>query len=86
MSRYYASIQGSRGIATRQGTPKSGIEGHIRGWNIGVKIHCCPDDINPQEDTCHIYLTGGSNNSQAEQYLGTIYLDENGKIRIDYAD
>ncbi len=38
MSRFYASIQGNRSAATRQGTAASGIAGHIRGWDIGVKV------------------------------------------------
>jgi len=32
MARYYASIHGNRGVATRMGTPSSGIHGHIREY------------------------------------------------------
>ena len=33
MARFYASIKGqAKTEATRRGGPKSGIEGHIRGW------------------------------------------------------
>ena len=39
MSRFYASINGSaKNEATRQGTVKTGIKGHVRGWDAGVKV------------------------------------------------
>jgi len=44
MSHFYASIKGSRGEATRLGTPNSGIKGHIRGWNLGVRVACFVGD------------------------------------------
>ena len=59
MSRFYASIQGSRGEATRQGTIESGIVGHIRGWGIGAKVVCL---VNADgQDEVRVYKTGGSN-------------------------
>lgn len=61
MSRFYASIQGSRGEATRQGTPSSGIEGHIRGWDLGIRVICHVDVDG--EDICRVFLTSGSKNS-----------------------
>lgn len=67
MSRFYASIQGCRGEATRQGSAKSGIEGHIRGWDVGVKVFC---DVSEEgEDVCTVYLTSGSN-GHVERCLG----------------
>lgn len=44
MSRFYGSLNGSRGVATRQGTEKSGISGHIRGWNVGAYVTVDIDD------------------------------------------
>lgn len=38
MARYQASIQGSRGEASRLGTPKSGIRAMARGWEGGAKV------------------------------------------------
>lgn len=69
MSRFYANIQGSRGEATRQGTTKSGIKGHIRGWDIGVRVDCFPDKDG--NDTCTVILTGGSNGEHKSRYIGT---------------
>ena len=60
MSQFYAIIKGSRGEATRGGSKRSGIEGHIRGWNIGGYIKC--RHIN-EKDEVTMELTGGSENS-----------------------
>ena len=56
MSRFYASIQGNKGEATRQGTPNSGIIGHIRGWDIGGKVRC---EVENDKDVVYFYLTSG---------------------------
>ena len=70
MSRFYASIEGNRGVATRQGTPSSGIEGHIRGWSVGIKVYCYVDDDG--RDVCRCYATGGSRNPSTKQLLGEV--------------
>ena len=70
MSRFYASISGNRGEATRQGTKNSGIEGHIRGWNIGVKVICFVDETGG--DICAIYKTGGSSGSKRDELIATV--------------
>ena len=69
MSRFYASIQGSRGEATRQGTPKSGIEGHIRGWNLGIKVYGSIDDNG--KDVFTVKLTTGSLGNRDIRTVGT---------------
>lgn len=38
MARYQASIQGSRGEASRLGSPSSGITAMARGWEGGAKV------------------------------------------------
>lgn len=58
MSHFYASIEGSRGEATRQGGKESGIEAHARGWNLGGKVVMSHED---GRDVCRVYRTGGSN-------------------------
>lgn len=57
MSRFYASIEGNRGEATRQGTAKSGMEGHLRGWHVGCRVVVFDDN---GQDTIKVYKTGGS--------------------------
>jgi len=73
MSRFYASIQGNRGEATRQGTNASGIVGHIRGWNIGARIECFVDSEG--KDAVKVTLTGGSRNPSPTKFLG-IFKEE----------
>ena len=45
MARFYAEIQGSRGSASRLGTPQSGIAASIKSWQgqIDVSIHARGD-------------------------------------------
>lgn len=68
MSQFYANIQGNRGETTRMGTKSSGIEGHIRGWNVGIKIYGYFKD---GEDHFDVYLTTGSGGSVTNQRVGT---------------
>jgi len=63
MARFYASIQGNRGEATRMGTPTSGISGHVRGWNVGVRVE-------------EVYSTFGSNRAGPDALLGTLRRGE----------
>ena len=62
MSHFYAEIVGNKGSATRQGTQTSGMIGHIRGWNIGVRVEISYED---GIDICRVYKTGGTNNPQS---------------------
>ena len=52
-------------MATRQGTKASGIEGHIRGWQIGARVVCFYDE-ETGTDTVRVYKTGGSKNPIGE--------------------
>lgn len=67
MSHFYATIQGSRGEATRTGTKNSGMFAHIRGWNIGVRVELDYDE--EEGDVVKIFLTGGSNSPSGEQLI-----------------
>ena len=70
MSRFYASIGGNRGEAIQQGTPKSGIHGHIHGWDLGVKIRGYA--VDDGEDQFDVYVTSGSNGRMNSRLLATI--------------
>ena len=67
MSRFYASIEGNRGPATRMGTPNSGISGHVRGWNMGIRVEGYDYE---GSDHFRVYLTGGSNGACSDQLVG----------------
>jgi hypothetical protein len=70
MAHFYANIKGNRGEATRIGTPKSGLSGHIRGWDIGAKVFC---RVNSKgEDEIQVYSTSGSNGGGGDVYVATI--------------
>lgn len=78
MSRFYASIQGNRGEATRQGTEESGIVGHIRGWDAGIRVH---GYVNGEgEDEFDVWVTFGSNASGSSIYIGKVRMEEGRRI------
>jgi len=66
MAQFYASIQGSRGEATRTGGKDSGISGHIRGWNVGVRVECVH---RAGEDHVRVYKTGGSSGHKSDKLI-----------------
>ena len=72
MARFYAEIQGNRGMASRMGTPKSGIWGHIRGWRIGCRVSCYVDDEG--RDVIQVVQTGGSSGTIADKLIATLTL------------
>jgi hypothetical protein len=69
MARFYGSVKGSRSEATKTGSKASGIEGHIRGWDFGVRVRCYVNKDG--EDECEVSLTGGSNGYKGDVVLGT---------------
>ncbi len=71
MSRFYGSIQGNRGMATRMGHKSSGFTGHIRGWNVGVRIECHVDE-DDDKDVLYVYRTGGSNGRTESKLIAII--------------
>ena len=79
MSRFYASIEGSRGEATRQGTEKSGMSGHVRGWNLGIRV-CMHVDEDGQ-DVAIVTLTGGSSGSSSSRLIGTFTEEDLAKSK-----
>ena len=62
MSRFYGSLQGNRGMATRCGTKDSGISAHVRGWDIGVYAEVRPCG-KCGGDRVYASLSGGSHGS-----------------------
>ena len=60
-------------MATRQGTPKSGIEGHIRGWHIGARVCCFVGEDG--QDRVLVYATGGSAGYKPDVLLAEITRD-----------
>jgi hypothetical protein len=84
MSRFYASIEGSRGEATRQGTPATGIVAHPRGWNLGVRVTGYPAQASDR-DTFAVDITGGSHGRRTSIQLGDVTELEGGGIVVALA-
>jgi hypothetical protein len=70
MARFYGSVSGkAQSDATREGTEASGINGHIRGWNSGIRVvgHIAPNG----DDAFDVYLTAGSHGGSRDIHVGT---------------
>lgn len=79
MSRFYADITGGRGTATRQGHTASGIRGHIRGWQSGVKVY---GRATGELDVFDIYATGGSGGGESDRFIGHVLRDAEGSVEF----
>ncbi len=90
MSRFYGSMSGSRGEVTRCGTPSSGINAHLRGWTVGVRVDGTPltgdRGGQPDVDAFRIYATAGSNGEGSDVLLGTVYRANGGDVTFEPAD
>lgn len=81
MAQFYASIQGTRGKATRMGSKKSGMDAHIRGWDLGAEV-ALRYDAEKETDILVIRITGGSNGSHSSMHLATVYRTKDGGMQI----
>jgi len=84
MSRFYGSLEGrAKTIATRQGTPQSGIRSHTRGWDAGVEVIGRVDEKG--KDVFEVYATGGSNRPSHRLLIGKV-VEYNGGFYYVPAD
>lgn len=60
MAHFYGSMRGGRQEVTRTGHKTTGLNCHIRGWNVGIKAQARVGSSG--RDECVATLTGGSNN------------------------
>ena len=74
MAHFYAEIQGSRGATTRCGTKNSGMDCHVRGWDIGARLKVTHFE---GRDYIEVIVTSGSNEKTPDKLAGTICLDSN---------
>jgi hypothetical protein len=66
MAHFYAEVTGGRGTATCSGTQSSGLQGHLRGWNKGVRVTLSNED---GEDVVRVWRTSGSNGSGSDELI-----------------
>lgn len=62
MAHFRATIKGTRGLASRLGSPKSGLVVTANGWDTGVRVEA---EVIDGKDVLTIFKTGGSNGSHA---------------------
>ena len=70
MSHFYGNLKGGRGGVSRGGTKNSGIDCHVRGWNLGVKVYGYVDDKG--NDCFKVYRTSGSNDHKSSRLITTV--------------
>ena len=71
MARFRATMQGQRGMASRLGSTKSGINVRVNGWNLGVSVYGYVDPDSGQ-DTFLVFRTGGSHGYKPSSPIITI--------------
>lgn len=69
MSHFYCTMVGKAGEATRSGTVASGMTAHVRGWDVGVKIHAYEQD---GVDCFAISASDGSSGGSTVIVIGTV--------------
>jgi len=71
MAHFYGNMGSGNGEVTRAGTRNSGIWGHIRGWDVGVRVlgSTVTDEHGNVNDVFAVYLTSGSGGGR-ERLLG----------------
>jgi len=74
MSHFYATIEGGRTPATRTGHKNTGISGHVKGWNVGIRAAGYHDKQTGKDMFC-VYATGGSNGRTAETLIACVTED-----------
>lgn len=80
MARFYGSVHGNRGEATRMGTPSSGFSASGRGWDIGGRVTMRADG---DRDECTIYATAGSNGYRFSSVLVAVLKEgEDGSVTL----
>ena len=70
MAQFKADIKGSRGSVSRLGGKTSGITGHIRGWESGIRIEGHHDEH--LGDIFMIYQTSGSGFKSKDILIGKL--------------
>lgn len=60
MAQFRATIKGSKGVASRLGGKKSGIDVHVNAWDLGIRVVGYYNEKTKQ-DEFDLYLNAGSN-------------------------
>lgn len=64
---FYATVTGrGKTASTRGGTKKTGLNAHVRGWDIGAYVELSHED---GRDIVRVYQTGGSNDDKETKLI-----------------
>ena len=80
MAHFYGEIQGSRGATTRCGTKNSGMDCHVRGWEVGARLKVTHKD---GQDYIEVFVTSGSKAKTPDKLAGRIQLHEHPQFVLD---
>lgn len=72
MARFYASVQGKKGPASRTGNTASGIQGHVCGWHAGAKVRMIVENGN---DVVLVYATDGRTGTRPDKLIARYTAD-----------
>jgi hypothetical protein len=87
MARFYGTVQGERGEASRIG--RKSIKSEARGWNAGVTVVGAPQSPpvgRVASDEFTVYLTHGSSNNETGFRLGELVQAPSGKRFFHLSD
>ena len=73
MAQFKAEIKGNRAPVSRLGHKTTGIQGHICGWESGIRVEGHYDD--DLGDIFMVYQTSGSGMKRREVLLGKLVGD-----------
>jgi hypothetical protein len=66
MAHFYSTVASKNSQQTKCGHGSSGMNGHLRGWNIGCRVDLkCVDG----KDVVTVYKTYGSHAQKAEEKI-----------------
>jgi hypothetical protein len=71
MAQFRATLQGTRGEASRLGDKRNGLTAKVNGWNSGVRVEA---EVIDGHDVFNIYATGGSRARFSGQYVGCVEI------------
>jgi hypothetical protein len=74
MAHFRATIQGSRGEASRLGGMSSGITARVNGWSGGVRVEAIHHEDG--KDHFRIYATCGSGHGMPDGFIGEVVNGE----------
>lgn len=80
MARFRGTVQGSRGVASRLGTAKSGLDVTCNGWDAGVTVIA---GVDGDSDVFTVLESGGSKGHRVSRAVARItYRD--GKVHVHH--